>query len=93
MKKFTPHTLFLLIVAVVAASAGAAKASDSLYDAGQAEYLKGNSLFDFGSKSKNIKYRQAHDTGGPNRRPARSKTLNFPLLACREKCLGGCKAR
>lgn len=56
MKRSTPYILFLLIGSVTVAAPLASKASDSLYNAGEAEYLKGGSLFDFGPKSKNIRY-------------------------------------
>ncbi len=56
MKKIFPHILFLLIGGLLLGAPLASKASDSLYNAGQAEYLHGGSLFDFGPKSKNIRY-------------------------------------
>ena len=58
MKKHRSHTLFLLIAAAIGlSSVGAKAASGSLYDPNQAEYVPaGKSLFDFGPKSKNIKY-------------------------------------
>lgn len=49
------NILLLLTGAFVVAFPFPAKAAGSLYDPSQAEYVK-NSLFDFGPKSKNIRY-------------------------------------
>jgi hypothetical protein len=47
----------LLTAVAIAASPAQAKAKDSLFDASHAQYVQGNqTLFDFGPKSKNIKY-------------------------------------
>jgi len=55
-KSFTP-ILFLLIGTGLAVSTVSAKASGSLFNPKDAEYVEGGkSLFDFGPKSKNIKY-------------------------------------
>ena len=56
MKTNTSTILFLLIAGVIAVSPVHARAAGSLYDASNAEYVQGRSLFDFGPKSKYIKY-------------------------------------
>jgi hypothetical protein len=56
MKKHTSTILFLLISAGLATGSAQAKDTPSLYDASNAEYVQGKSLFDFGPKSQNIKY-------------------------------------
>src|SRR5450432_2293336 len=56
MKRKAPHIPILLLGSLLLATPLASRAGDSLYDAGHAEYLKGGNLFDFGPKSKNIRY-------------------------------------
>lgn len=55
MKGKILHILILLTGAFIAAGSSSAQAAGSLYDPSQAEYV-GKSLFDFGPKSKNIRY-------------------------------------
>ena len=56
MKRQNSHTLFLLLAAaVVVTSSATAKEAKSLYDPANSSYIE-NTLFDFGPKSKNIKY-------------------------------------